>query len=703
MTRLAERARDEPAVAARHLTNHGALPRRFRADIEGLRAIAVVSVVLYHAHLGVRGGYVGVDVFFVISGYLITRQLSAAVEARRLRAMPEFYARRIKRLLPAAATVVIATVVVARIWGPPLQSRSVATDALFTTFYSLNYRLAVNGTQYLHQGDAVSPLQHFWSLGVEEQFYLAWPILIVVVGLLARRIRTPVLLLVLTALVVFSYRWSILLTRSSAPWAYFSLQSRAWELAIGALVAVGAGALARLPGAVAELGALIGLGAVLASCFVLSDASHYPGSVAMVPVGGAALVIACGVGKARRVERLLGESLMQCLGRVSYSWYLWHWPMLILTPYVVGHPLDWGGRVVVVWLSLVTAIASYLFIEDPARRVRLRSIPWLGLGTILSGAVALTTALVIANPPSFTGAGAEAHLASGRITPGSDPTKDAAFLADAKAAVATGMTLTAAPRNLVPQPQHAGGDTPAASRNGCHLDYLVIKQAACVFGDPHATRTVVIFGDSHMEQWEPAFDRAGKTLHWKVVSWTKSACPAADLTVIVPALNRAYTECDIWRRQTIARIGALEPDLVVVGESENAMGVQSITPKTWTDATLHTLDQLRSATRSRVVFMGDNPVPRVTVPDCVAEHLDDVRPCQTDLEHDHTYPDRHKLVNASVRAAGFAVVDPQSWVCSDTGCPPIVGNVLVYRDPTHLSVEYVEYLTPLIAALLTRP
>jgi peptidoglycan/LPS O-acetylase OafA/YrhL len=706
VTTFAARDRTPPAAAVvESRVRPPSSPRRFRPDIEGLRAIAVVSVVLYHAHLGVRGGYVGVDVFFVISGFLITRQLVGTVGARRPGSVREFYSRRIRRLLPAAVTVVVATVLATRIWGPPLQVRSVSVDALFTTFYGLNYRLAIEGTQYLHQGDAVSPLQHFWSLAAEEQFYVFWPLIMLAIAAAAGRRRIPVLAGALVVVIAYSYRTSIVTTAHNAPLAYFSLQTRAWELALGALVAVGASALARIPARLAELGAFIGLVAVVASCFVLSDATAYPGSLAAVPVGGAALVIACGTGARRRVERVLGEALMQCLGRVSYSWYLWHWPMLILAPDVIGHPLTVTDRLVVVWISLLTAIVSYLWIEDPVRKVnfavpRFRTLPWFGIGGLMSGAVVAVCVLVIANPPSFVGSGADRHLTAAAVAAGTDPTAKAAFLADVKGAVSSSMATVAAPANLVPEPQHAGGDTPVPSRDGCHLDFLVIKQAACVFGDTHAKRTVVLFGDSHMEQWEPAFNLVGKKLHWRVVNWTKSACPSAEISVIAPTLNRPYTECDTWRARTIKRIAALHPAMVMVGESENAQGVTPITDQEWTDDTLKTLNAIKRGTHARVDFMGDNPVPRQPVPDCVAAHLDDVRPCITDLEHAYTYPSRHALVNASVVKAGYPVINPQPWVCSPTGCPPTVGNILVYRDPSHLSVEYVTYLSPLIASVL---
>src|ERR1700735_3566685 len=176
------------APSGRHVREQPVKPAKFRPDIEGLRAVAVLSVVLYHADLlGVHGGFVGVDVFFVISGFLITRLLLESVGEHGIRALPTFYTRRIRRLLPAAMTVVVATVAAGRIWAPALSVRPIAIDGIFTTFYGLNYRLAFEGTQYLNEGNAASPLQHFWSLAVEEQFYLCWPILIVLIVFLGRR------------------------------------------------------------------------------------------------------------------------------------------------------------------------------------------------------------------------------------------------------------------------------------------------------------------------------------------------------------------------------------------------------------------------------------------------------------------------------------------------------------------------------------
>ncbi len=668
--------------------------RKFRPDIEGMRAFAVLSVVLYHANLGhISGGFVGVDVFFVISGYLITRQLLGSVGKGGLRTLPTFYSRRIRRLLPAAVTVVITTVVVARFWAPALQVRSIAVDGIVTTFYGLNYRLAIEGTQYLHQGDTASPLQHFWSLGVEEQFYVFWPLLIVFLTFVGRRHRNALFVVVLIGLLSVSFYYSVTVTATNAPWAYFSLHTRAWELAAGALVAVSADRLARMPSVVGEIGAAVGLTAVVGSAFVLTGNTPYPGSAAAVPVFGAALLIASGCGPRRRVERILAEPLLQCVGKVSYSWYLWHWPMLVLTPMIVGHALSWPARLAVIWLSLVAAIATFFFIEDPARRFNRSTIQWLGGGVFLSGAVLVTGMLVISNLPSMVGHGQAVTVVQ------ADSASPAAVKA-MEAAVAAGLTVTDAPSNLVPEPAHAGNDLPASSRDGCHAGYTEITQGACVFGDPNGTHTAVLFGDSHMEQWLPAFSKDGVKLHWKIVNWTKSACPPAELTVTNPSLNRTYTECDQWRAITLARIAKLKPDVVIMSESEN-IASHDVTPASFSAATVKTLTTLQQTTKAKITFIEDIPVPNYDMPGCVTQHLSKVAAsCDFDTKHAYTYPDRHKAIGPAVRKIGVTVVDPQNWFCSGTACPAVVGNLLVYRNSSHMTAHYSTWLAPMVLPLL---
>jgi peptidoglycan/LPS O-acetylase OafA/YrhL len=684
--------RSEGAPSGRHASQPARGPAKFRPDIEGLRAFAVVSVVLYHADLlGVRGGFIGVDVFFVISGFLITRLLTDSIGKHGIRALPTFYTRRIRRLLPAAMTVVVATVAAARIWAPPLSVRPIAIDGIFTTFYGLNYRLAFEGTQYLNEGSTPSPLQHFWSLAVEEQFYLCWPILIVLVMYLGRRHRKALLGLVLAAIVAGSFCYSVILTPRDAPWAYFSLGTRAWELGLGALVALGASQLARLPGPVAWIGGWLGLAAVVASAFIYNNQTPYPGSAAALPVVGAAVLIACGCAVQGGVGALLGLRPLQFGGRVSYSWYLWHWPMLVIAPFILGHALGWWQRLAVVVVSLAAAVVTFKLIENPARSLTLPNPQWFAGGLVLSGSAVLAAGVVIANPPPLVGTGHNATVVHASVaTP--------AVTREMKAAIVAALGTVAAPRNLTPQPAQAHGDVPISSYDGCHADILVITQGPCVFGDKHGKDTVVLFGDSHMQQWQPAFIRAGAYAHWRVVNWTKSGCAPAQVAEFNGQLNQPYTQCYTWRALTLRRIAALKPTVVVVAGAD--VETPSLSPTSYADATVATVRTLQRTTAAKIVYLEDTPYPGYNVAECVAAHLDDVKACNLPLSKAYSQA-RHQAVNRALqKLGGVTLVNPEDWICADNKCPAVVGNLLVFRDQSHLSVEFSRWLSPVIASLL---
>jgi peptidoglycan/LPS O-acetylase OafA/YrhL len=684
--------RSEGASSGGEVREGQARQAKFRPDIEGLRAFAVVSVVLYHADLfGVHSGFIGVDVFFVISGFLITRLLLEAVGEHGIRSLPTFYTRRIRRLLPAAMTVVVATVAAARIWAPPLSVRPIATDGIFTTFYGLNYRLAVEGTQYLNEGSAASPLQHFWSLAVEEQFYLCWPILIVLVMYLGRRHRNALLGLLLAAIVAGSFCYSVILTPADAPWAYFSLGTRAWELGLGALVALGASNLARLPAPVAWIGGWLGLAAVVASAFVYDAKTPYPGSAAALPVVGAALLIACGCAVQGGVGALLGVRPLQFGGRVSYSWYLWHWPMLVIAPMILGHALGWPQRLAVVVLSLAAAFITFKLIENPARSLTLPNAQWFAGGLVLSGSAVLAAAVVIANPQPLVGTGRAATVAHA-------PTATPAVAREMKAALVAGLRMTNAPRNLTPLPVQAHNDVPISSNDGCHANLLAVTQGPCVYGDKHGKYTVLLFGDSHMQQWQPAFIQAGTYARWRVVNWTKAGCAPQEVAEFNNQLNRVYTECYTWRAQTLRRIAALNPTVVVVTGAD--VEAQNLTSAAFAAATVATVRTLERTTTSRIVYLEDTPFPGYDVAGCVAAHLDDVKACNLPLGKGYNWS-RFRAVDRALRKlGGVTLVDPAGWICAGKACPAVVGNLLVFRDDSHLSPEFSRWLAPWITSLL---
>ncbi len=362
--------------------------RTRRSDIQGLRAVAILAVVAYHAGLPVPGGYVGVDVFFVISGYLITQLLWDELSAGGRISFATFYARRARRLLPSAVLVIVVTVVVSVAVLGPLEAKVVGKDAVACALYVGNYRFAFQATNYLNAHGPVSPLQNYWSLGVEEQFYLVWPALLLAASLIGRRSRgrhqrssTDRSRLAVTGtlavVAVASFWMCVVLTQSNEPWAFFSLPTRAWELAVGGLLALAASHLRRIPGWALGVIGWAGIGAVAWSLFAFGPQTPFPGWAALVPVLGTGAAIVAGTRNLTAgPARLLGLAPLQPIGAVSYTWYLWHWPALILAPYVVGHRLGLAQNVAISLFSLVLAALTTVFLEQPVRRSR-----WLSART----------------------------------------------------------------------------------------------------------------------------------------------------------------------------------------------------------------------------------------------------------------------------------------------------------------------------------
>ena len=664
-------------------------PRHFRPDIQGLRAVAIILVVLFHAQVPhVTGGYVGVDVFFVISGFLISSQLLRQVRDKGRVSLLAFYAGRMRRLLPPAVVVILATVVAARVWDSIFHVRSVITDAVFALAYGINYRLAVIGTDYQHANGPVSPLQHMWSLAVEEQFYVIWPLLLVACALVGRRHRMKLVGVVLVVVTAASLWVSVTQTASNPQFAYFGIHTRAWELLLGALLAYGARLVVRLPAALAVPLSWLGLTAIVVSAFAYDEDTAFPGSAALLPTLGAVAVIAGGMLRQRwGAEKVLAWRPMQGIGNVSYGWYLWHWPMIVIIPLAVGYSLDWPYLLSFSVLALWFAVLTHWLVERPAKFSRLRHLAWLGVGTLSSALVAVAALAMVLTLPAFVGTGAATQAVK---LAGSDTSA-------VQAALVKGLSTMEAPRNLTPQPGRAASDQPVTSSDGCHASYTQVDQPACVFGAVHGAHTMVLFGDSHAQQWLPALDAMAKKLNWRVVSWTKAACPVADLTVHNSALGRDYTECTTWRGRTMTRIAKIYPDIVIVSQSDSVIGTQ-FSNSAWGDKTVQTLSRL-TAKKLQVAYVLDTPMPQADVPECVATHLDNVGACNLSRSRSALYQGRRAALQAALTANGITAVDPNRWFCTTSKCPAVVGNILVYRDGSHMTAAYSDWLAPMTAPL----
>ncbi|MCU1668431.1 MAG: acyltransferase [Blastococcus sp.] len=689
--------------------------RRFRPDIEGLRAVAVLAVVLFHAAVpGVGGGFVGVDVFFVLSGFLITRMLWREVEASGRLGLARFYAGRARRLLPAAVTVLVATTAVATAVLPPLQVRAVLGDAVASALYVGNYRLAVQGTDYLAANGPPSPFQHYWSLGAEEQFYLFWPVLLVLAAWPARRAggrATPVVApaVALALVAAGSFAVSLAWTRSSPPWAYFSLPSRAWELAVGGLVAVGAPCWRRLPAVVAGLVGWAGLAVVVGSCLLLGTSTPFPGTAALAPVLGTAVVVLAGSAAPRwGVGAVLALAPLRWAGRLSFPWYLWHWPVLVLAPLIVGHALPLPGRLAAAGVSALLAAATLLLIENPVRfaaPLRRSSGRSLLLGGALTAAGVCVALVALAVAPATVGHGtavaAPRLAAPAAPTSGPDPAAERlrALTAQVQAAVAASAGMRDVPATLSPPLDRVSSDTALPFQNGCDRGFTQATQPPCVFGDPAGTATVALIGDSHAAAWFPAVEPLAEQRHWRLDVLAKATCPfLLDLPTRSPYLGRQFTECAQWRTTVLARLQAEHPALVLLAMSRRYGADFDFTAydASWLAALTRSVATLR-ASGATVLVLGPLPDPHTWAPSCLSDHLDSAAAC---------FPARAAAVNArgvaaetaAAHAGGGRYADLTDLFCTADRCPLIVGNVLVYRDDNHVSVEYASLLGPVIAA-----
>jgi peptidoglycan/LPS O-acetylase OafA/YrhL len=676
----------------------------------------------------VGGGYIGVDVFFVISGFLITGLLWREVSTAGTVGLRRFYGARARRLLPASATVGVITAIGSAVLLPPLQARSVMGDGIASALYVSNYRFILQGVDYLAATLPPSPFQHYWSLGVEEQFYLVWPALIIGTAWLIRRARRRTkadatsserpYLVVLALVAAVSFAMSLAATYVMPPVAFFSLPTRAWQLAVGGLVALTAGQWRRLPALPAAIAGWAGLGVILLACTRLSAATLYPGTAALLPVLGTALVIGAGCATpSRGCGRVLAWSPMRAIGRVSYSWYLWHWPVLLLAAPLLGHPLGLAARLAAALLSGGLAALTLRFIENPLRfaaPIRRSALGSLLLGGVATAvAVCVGVALLVALPtPVGRGAPAATPTVSAAPVPvGSDmDAYDVAVrhaFAQVQAAVAASADLKAVPSNLDPPLGDAAAEQKALSFDGCLRTPLQGGQPECATGDTASTTTVAVVGDSHAAMWNPAFQQIAAQRHWRLEMLAKGACPLMNLSITNPLrrLVHLVEHCEQWRDQIIARLRAEHPRLLVVsmfrgyGTDEYLTGFNAFDPA-WIDSLTRLVQQLRG-TGAKVLVLGPIPAPQSVGSICLSGHLDDATACS---------PPTSTAVNesgiaaesAATTAGGGQYADLTELFCTADRCPVIVGNTLVYFDWIHLTVEYSRLLAPVVGALADR-
>ena len=674
--------------------------RAFRPDVEGLRAVAVLLVVLYHAGVGqLGGGYVGVDVFFVISGFVITGVLLRERVTAGATSLLGFYARRSRRILPAATLVLVCTMVASHLVLGAAAGVRTADDAKWAAVFLANFHFASVGTNYLAAQLPPSPLQNFWTLSVEEQFYLVFPTLfLTVAGLRLRLTLRTRLLVVLGAISVCSLAWSIIQTSSNPNFAYFSPFTRAWELALGAMVALATPKLTRVPPAVAATMTWIGLAAIVIAAVVFSAQTAYPGMLVAVPVGGAALVIAGGTASSRfGAESLLGLWPFRQLGRISYSLYLWHWPILILAAESQGQTsLSVSSNVAWLLVALGASIVTYWLVENPIRHsvwLRRRHVASIGMGVGL-----ITTTLLVATLEISIGRPATSAVIT--VPPSSTPD-----LANVEHLVREATTIKSVPAHVQPPLQSVSIGYPPPS---CQpATYAQTSMTACLLGDPHGSRTMVLYGDSHSAMWFQNIDAIAKAAHWKLWYIGKSACPAellptASLRGFGP-LTGPYRQCDQWHTFAIAKINQLRPDLVIVSqEAEAAPGNLAYSRNQWR---VGLAAFFSSITVPNVHFdvIGNIPTLPTDPPLCLDVHPDDVPVCSAPrAKAINRYESYNEAEAEAVNSVGGRYVDVTPWFCSAT-CTAVIGDYQVYFDGYHVAGPYAASLEGVMSGALRLP
>ena len=605
-------------------------------QIQALRAFAAVLVVIYHAKL-TSGGYIGVDIFYVISGYLITGLLLRELTKTGKISLKTFYLRRIKRLLPTSFFVLFITAVVSWLLFPSTMRSELGKDIAAASIYISNYLFAFWQMDYQNLNTLPPVVIHYWSLAVEEQFYLFWPFIIYVIYRIGGRRLVGYAIAVITAL---SFLFSLYQTQSAPIWAFYSLPTRAWELGVGALLLF-------IPQRIkfSSNYIWIALTLLLFGTLRFDDATAFPGTAALIPVLGTAMALAAVHSWPSPLNAVGNLRVVQWLGEISYPLYLWHWPVLVIPAVYLGRGLHIYERVICIALTLLLADLTHRYIEDPLRHKEVAP------KIIIRSAIAATLfALLIGSAIYAT--------SNDRIS------------------IAPGSSYSLS--EIMKKPQVYLDD--------CHVNNGETTSPDCTYGNRSSNRKIVLFGDSHAAQWFPALEKLATENGFALISLTKSACPG-------PAVKKVDTgeyknsDCFTWRDYAFKRIKDLKPEAVIVSgfqHFELPAGYSSRS-QWWREGELKTLAGLRGSS-SHIIYMADTPHPKRDIPSCLAAGK--LSRCDTTEK------------SQPIFAPGYQKIDPTPWLCTRL-CPAIIGRTVVYRDSSHLTVAMSRELSTELAKSLT--
>jgi peptidoglycan/LPS O-acetylase OafA/YrhL len=648
----------------------------YRPDIEGLRGVAILLVVLFHAGVpAMAGGFVGVDVFFVLSGFFITGLLLREHARSGGVSLSEFYGRRALRLMPPLIVVLLATLGAVMWLYAPIDRPAIAANARAVALYSGNVAFARSAVDYF--SSAANPLLHTWSLGVEEQFYLVWPLFFLLVVLAGDRGRAAAsadaaagarrpLLVAFGIAAVASFATSVWLTAASQPWAFFGMPTRLWEFAAGGALALVPRGRGDMPAGRAGLLQVAGLAALALAVATYDRATPYPGVAALLPAFAALALLAGGRRAAQGVvSRALSLPVLRWLGRLSFAWYLWHWPLVGIGA-VLDRDIGVAGKLGWSAAALALAWLTHRFVEGSAREGRLSRVPteWLAPGALVAS----------------VGAALLAHGAMRR----------------AEARVA--------------QPDQRPSAAARADRmlHDCWATTVEDERGPCQFGDLRSPTTIVLLGDSHAEHWLGGLDRVGRERGWKIVAMVKGGCPVADMPELMHArLQRYYHECTRYREAMLQRIVASRPAAVILSSWDHYIPPDGtgadwqVTPELWRRGLRRTYGRLAAAGLPVVSIRG-TPRTWFDVPACLSR-----RAARLPFAAECTYQRERSLSRAAIAAQTEAArglpirfVDMNDQICAAARCGVVRNGVVVFTDDNHLTASFTRSVAPALGARL---
>lgn len=673
----------------------------YRFDLDGLRGYAIALVVIYHVFVGRVSG--GVDVFLMLSGFFfLGSQLRYAT--RRDAMLNPWWPiwRTLRRLVPALAVVLVATFLAVYFLTPELMNSELASQLTASVFYFLNWELMAQGAEYAAASVDTSPLQHLWSMSVQGQFYLLAILFAIVVGAISRWRHNPpektrrTVAIILGVVTVLSFAWASRFGLTGTAESYYSTFSRMWELTLGAILVLVVHRIS-MPTRFAPWVAALGLILITITGILIPTSLAYPGPLALLPISGAVMIIISG--GEHWVSRILSSRPARWLGDIAYSLYLWHWPLLIITTAMTDSDTPpWWLGIAVIAASLLLADLTQRFVESPLRQHRKRPTAQdtpvqqaraslktsTGKRRATGGVlVAALVAGVIAIQPIWDNA---TRYASVVLNAGPYPGVLAHFGADVP------------PAEAKPDPSLISGIYPPTGLEGCMIGYQdPVDEFApehCVYGDPNAERTVVMVGGSHTEPFVIPLDELGKEHGFKVIPLMRQICPM----VLNDSTDEFDPECLEWSVNAFDRLVEIDPELVVstTTRPDDAFPyVQDGVPEGY-------VGFWRELDAAGIPFLGlrDNPwavndeVAPYHPSQCMVETDGNVEECAFSEEMVYQESDPAEPIIANMEQAWS--VDTSEWYCQDGVCPPVIGNIYVYRDQNHISNAFAESTKPLL-------